>query len=275
MLINSSYFFGDILIAQLSDAAVLDKVNWFIDQYEPEYMEGMLGYAAYKKLKEDLDLPVLPERWSDLLFGKEYTIGGASYRWDGLIRLPDSGSVLAESGHPYIVVGRGEAYDPAINATTTVIPDNLVGVDFVFFQRGFGPLTDQEFSVTGNQLTLLGGHKFEKDDTYFFFAKGALTASAGGSTSFRCSPIAYYVYYWIMRAEATNTTGTGEAILNNQNSTFASPKQKMVTAWNKMQKINNELYLFLNEHRSEFPEWQWNYRTNRPELLKPINIFGI
>lgn len=276
MLIDSSYFFGDIMVAQLSSSPVRDKVNWFIDQYEPEYMEGMIGQAAYKKLKEDLLLPTLPDRWRDLLYGKTYTSGGQDYNWQGLIQLPESdATIIADDGRQSIVVGRGEQYDPEAGETTTIIPDAIVGADFVFLQRGFGPLREDEFSVAGNVLTLLGGLVFSEGDTYFYFSKSALTTTAGGVTSFRCSPIAYYVYYWIMRSEATQTTGTGEAIIDKQNAISESPKQKMVTAWNKMQRINVDLYYYLNDHRSTYPEWQWNYRNNRPEFLKPINLFGI
>lgn len=95
MLIDKSYFFGPLSIGQLSEQAVQDKLNWFIQQFEPKYLEGVLGYAAYKQLKADLTLLPIPQRWVDLISGVEFTDEtGLLKKWHGLI---DNSDALASN----------------------------------------------------------------------------------------------------------------------------------------------------------------------------------
>lgn len=82
MIIDTSYFFGDILIGQLSEQAVQDKVNWFINQYEPEILRGLLGYETYKLMSAETP----EQRFVDIKTGKEYTDEkGILRKWDGLV----------------------------------------------------------------------------------------------------------------------------------------------------------------------------------------------
>lgn len=81
MIIDTSYFFGDILIGQLSEQSVQDKLGWFINQYEPEILRGLLGYETYKLMNE-----TTPEqRFTDLKTGKEYTDETGLRKWEGLV----------------------------------------------------------------------------------------------------------------------------------------------------------------------------------------------
>ena len=82
-LIDKTYFFGILNIAQLSSTAVTDKVNWFINHYEPKFMEGLLGYELYKAF-----LAATAEaRFVNLLNGEEYTnTSGQLKKWKGLLR---------------------------------------------------------------------------------------------------------------------------------------------------------------------------------------------
>lgn len=82
MIIDTSYFFGDILIGQLSEQSVQDKGNLFIKQYEPEILRGLLGYETYKLL-----IVENPEsRFVELNTGKEYTDKTGLRKWEGLIQ---------------------------------------------------------------------------------------------------------------------------------------------------------------------------------------------
>ena len=79
MLIDTSYFFGDIQVGQLSEQSVQDTLILFIKQYEPRILEGLLGYATYNKLSES------DPKWTALKTGTEYTdTNGATRKWQGL-----------------------------------------------------------------------------------------------------------------------------------------------------------------------------------------------
>ena len=85
MIIDTSYFFGDILIGQLSEQSVQDKLTLFINQFEPEILQGLLGYETYKKLIA-VTVPI-EQRWTDLKNGKEYIDElGVLRKWNGLVQ---------------------------------------------------------------------------------------------------------------------------------------------------------------------------------------------
>ena len=73
------------------------------------------------------------------------------------------------------------------------------------------------------------------------------------------SLIAYYVYFYITRNTATITTGIGEVLNKTDNANRVSPINKQVDAWNKMVRWIYELYDFLEEKKSIYPEWQKAY----------------
>lgn len=89
MLIDKSYFFGDIQIGQLSEQSVQDAINLFISQYEPIILERLLGYETYKKLSD------AEQRWTDLKDGVEYTVDGILYKWNGLVNAVNKTSLIA------------------------------------------------------------------------------------------------------------------------------------------------------------------------------------
>lgn len=289
MLIDYTYFFGDCSIGQLSESSVQGKINWFIDQYEPEYLQGVLGYETYKAFMSGLVTAPVPQIWLDLLNGKEYNdIIGRRRRWRGLIQLSGNNVAVVNGSRPVaVVVGRGsDEFDPTADSSTTIIPPEFVGSNFIFMQRSFGPFRNDEYSVNGNVLTMLNGWKFSNGDTYFYFNEGQFTVDSGGSSDpFKISPIAYYVYYQYQSSEASKTGGTGEGIINTQNSTPVSPSYKMAKAFNKMVHINMELFDFLYSNKDVYPDWLLSvyqgggmYGSYRAEsarkFLTPINTFG-
>jgi len=55
-IIDSSYFFYEFKIASLETTPVAERIQYYINVYEPEYMEKLLGkslYAAYKATPAD------------------------------------------------------------------------------------------------------------------------------------------------------------------------------------------------------------------------------
>lgn len=85
-LIDASYFFGPLLIAQKSDSSVSSSLSSFIDQYEEELLTDLFGYELYKAYKTGIAVAPTPDaKWTSIRDGKEYTNrSGILTRWKGL-----------------------------------------------------------------------------------------------------------------------------------------------------------------------------------------------
>jgi hypothetical protein len=80
-LIDTTYFYEDLSIAQLTEAGVQASVTRYIKKYEPELLHQLLGYALYQSLLGD----DATARMTDLIEGKAYTNRyGVATRWRGL-----------------------------------------------------------------------------------------------------------------------------------------------------------------------------------------------
>lgn len=69
------------------------------------------------------------------------------------------------------------------------------------------------------------------------------------------NPIACYIYWHIMKDNATSTTGTGEFKPLPENMENALPDTKMVGAWNMMVEMNLKLHAYLYANSDDFPEY--------------------
>lgn len=84
MIIDRSYFYGNLAVAQLNEASVQKSADRFIAQYEEEYLESILGYE-FKKLY-DAGIVANDQIYKDIRDGKEYQSNaiGKLYKWKGL-----------------------------------------------------------------------------------------------------------------------------------------------------------------------------------------------
>lgn len=81
-LIDTSFFFGDLSIAQISDAAVVSTVNRVINEREPELLLALMGYELYKNYQAGV---AGTQKYKDIRDGKEYTNrSGKLTKWRGL-----------------------------------------------------------------------------------------------------------------------------------------------------------------------------------------------
>lgn len=84
MIIDSTYFVNRLNLPQTGNSAGLAEVQDFIDQYEPEYLQCVLGYDLWQAFIAGIEGSGLPEqRWTDLLEGKEFTKHNIVYKWNG------------------------------------------------------------------------------------------------------------------------------------------------------------------------------------------------
>jgi hypothetical protein len=108
MLIDYTYFFHDCEIGQLDQQPVQDKLNLFIQKYEPEVLEGLLGYQTYRDFLAGLAQGTVDQKWLDLLNGAEYTDAyGKLKKWRGLLRLVATPTITVINGVVSINSGTG------------------------------------------------------------------------------------------------------------------------------------------------------------------------
>lgn len=251
--IDKSYFIGELNLPRTSNALVEERLTHFIEKYETDLLEKILGFELYAAFIAGVQEDTIEQRWTDLLFGTTYCDG--KHRWKGLVWLSSGVTTnLLAAGNTPVIVGGGNTYDPAPETYAVTVPPQYVGRPFGFFQRGVGELVrGTEYSVNGNVLLLLQDGVFSIGDTYFYSAGYSLEI-VGTSTAKR-SLIANYVYYWWLRDNVSHTATIGESQPQAENATAVSPGQKMCRAWNEMAQWIKELTHFLDHSQNTYPEW--------------------
>lgn len=274
MLIDRSYFIGEINIPNTHKPEIGGLLDWFIEKYETEFLSNVLGYDLYTALKAGLQEPTVDQKWPDLIQGVEYiNLSQKTKYWQGLVTQPPSVlNALDALNTIEVIVGAGGQYDPVTGQNSTTIPAVLVGKSFTIEQRGVGQLRADEFSIAGNILTLTSG-LFGVGDTYFYkSATLAINTTIGTSKQ---SPIANYVYYWYIRNNHSQTAAMGEVKSKNENAAAHSPALKMTRAWNEMSEWVCDLTEYLNARKEDYLEWKEQDVWCMLKSFRPINEFNI
>lgn len=272
-LIDKSYFFGDLEVAQKSQSTVEAALQWFIDEYEPKLLTELLGYELYRDFKAGLQVDPIADKWLDLLYGKEYTNRqGTLTKWGGLLQVAD----IMNPGTYYpddieiIISG-------ALIGATTYTNSFLVGKSFRVVQRGFGPL-GSDITINSNGFTLNEGVFIDQSRYYIEFTAPVPLPTPVDVTpgTAKKSLIANYVYYWYSRQQATGTTGTGEKELAAQNAINASAVTKQMNAWNKMVDWVRDCREFLLTNDDDYPQYTDTVgQCNVSEVYAYKNSFGL
>jgi hypothetical protein len=84
------------------------------------------------------------------------------------------------------------------------------------------------------------------------------------------SPIANYVYYWLLFDSVTENTGIGIVAMQGENSTRVSPVDKMVKAWNDMLPLIDVVHKNLIANQSLYPSYAHKRRSS---ITKKANLF--
>lgn len=274
-LIDRSYFIGALNIANTNGVEAQERLDWFIEKYEPDLLIDLLGYPLYRAFMDGLTGAPVDQKWTDLLQGVQYTDqAGRLTKWRGIVSQPlDLINAIDASNTITVIVGGSGDCDPVAESNSTAIPAALVGKDFIFEQRGFGQLRTDEYSISGNTLTFAGTKKFSSGDTYFYKAATLSLNSVTGSN--KESLIANYVYWHFMKDLHTQSVVIGEVKNKSHNSMAADPTQKLVRAWNEMVRWIWEMKCYLDTNREDYPEWQERYLLKFICKFQPTNEFGI
>ena len=270
MLIDSTYFRGRLNIPNTDKAATLERLNWFIEDEEQRLLKDVLGLGLYNAFIAGLLEDPVDTLWIDLLHGATYVVNGTSHHWEGLVQ--DPGSVLSAglAGKRTVVVGRGQLFDPLANATSTTVPAEMVGKQFLFQQRAFGFLDSDEYTVTGSTLTLTGGRTFSLNDRYYYIPLGISLASGTGAV--KRSLIANYVYYQWLRDQATQSSGIGEVITKTENSKRTDPRQKMCAAYNEMVEQLWCMWHYLDANKTAYAYTPNHWTRNKYRTINTMNL---
>jgi hypothetical protein len=86
MIIDRTYFVGDLNIPNVGTPAIGELVDWFIAKYEPLFLRNVLGYELSKAFLAGLNEYMVDQKWTDLLEGVEYTDTQSKVRtWQGIV----------------------------------------------------------------------------------------------------------------------------------------------------------------------------------------------
>lgn len=90
-LIDETYFQRELFVpnADDQDRSAYNDLQQFIDEKSRLLLKEVLGYSLFKDLDDNITNGVLdnnaPQKWKDLVNGKEYVKNGYTYYWQGLL----------------------------------------------------------------------------------------------------------------------------------------------------------------------------------------------
>lgn len=273
MLINATYFNGDINIPNSDTEAVIQNIGYFISKYEPDLFIKALGYSFWKAFSEGVQVVApteIEQRWIDLLYGKEYIGVYGLNKWRGLIETAapvySFGSGLQYRRPELIRAGYTDGFtadvDTALFDGTNDAPDYR-GWVLIIERIGQGTMKvniDYTWDAVTGEMVLLGDGDTFQNGEYFFVQFQLVQEDSTPVTYYplQRSIVAYYVYYWYMRNLATQSTGVGEVETKPAGAEIATPVYKQSHAWNTTVEWLHELYHYLEAETATYPEYDSN-----------------
>jgi hypothetical protein len=95
-LINDTFFVVNAFVPQLGQLTVKEKLQLYIDRYEPKFLALLMGTAFAQAFVTGLAEPAPEQRWIDLRDGKTYTDDqGNTFVWPGLANSITKESAIA------------------------------------------------------------------------------------------------------------------------------------------------------------------------------------
>lgn len=104
---------------------------------------------------------------------------------------------------------------------------------------------------------------------------GLKSSYTSGSVTIKKSLIANYVYWHWQADNVTHSTGVGEASAKAENAVIASPKAKMIAAWNQMIDWICDLIYFLDSNIETYPDWEQRNNYFQMRKYRKQNIYDI
>lgn len=279
---DASYYVGDLTIPNGGKTEIAQRITWFIQKYEPVFLQKLLGYPLYKAFVAGMSVtaPATPDqRFLNILYGCEYTdLNGYLRKWKGLI-LTDSPIYNLAGGQVYkppvyITAGTTAGFTPNTNTATM---DGTNGTDD---WRGWTPIlsrgtiqrpgVDYSWNPQTGVLQLLApGDVFGPAEFLFTTFQPRTDEVPVPDVVNNDSALAYFIYYWYFRSLATQTTGIGEVRTQAENSTLVSMRSKLIWAQNIVHRWAYDFLYFMKVNETNDPTLypEWNY-INRVAAAK-------
>lgn len=107
-LIDTSYFNGETFIPGVEGSAISDVLVTFINKYEPDFLNKVLGVAFAKEVLEGLAATAenAENQWTRIVFGDTFTHCNTDYLWRGLKNSDTKDSVIARYVYKYYAQSR-------------------------------------------------------------------------------------------------------------------------------------------------------------------------
>ena len=171
-IIDETYFNGGFEIPNVlelnSDAK--DNLEAVVNDKSRLFLQEALGYTEFEDLDQYVvngvfDENIAPQKWLDFVNGKEYTLNGNTYKWQGLTYLQGSlkKSILTDFCYYYWLeekqsqmVGVGEIVFDAKNANRVNSTQRLVRVWNEFVEKN----QKQCNSVINGAISFVKGVRF-------------------------------------------------------------------------------------------------------------------
>lgn len=258
MIAAASDFVEELAIPNRSTSPVKDGIEWYINKYEPKFLEMLFGVAGYQSLKTGL---------GQSNFALPTTIADAFYLKAG------NGDIVKVALTP------GEN----TTLTPTKVDAGSVSADLVTDVQASGFYLKDAVTGTIAQIELfvdnLGGYELDvvpvDDDAMPDFKWLALAE--------RVKPMVLcYVYWYYRKGNYTTFTAAGETVITkstNDNTVVVSPGQKMTAVWNEMVDLNRKFIRSFDGTQYGLAALPFNYfyqgltYHNRylPEIFEKIN----
>jgi hypothetical protein len=238
MLIDSSYFLGPLTIAQLGQESVVDDLNNFIDRFEPVIMEAALGYDFYQAFLEGLNVSSDEEiepRWLDLLNGVTFTnLSQSKRKFSGFAGGDNTLTVLAAQRND-LTIYAGITPGFAVDGNSYVSP-SLNGWNFELELFGAGTLergVDWNYKSGGGIVLTDADYKTQYNERWVLHFTGKKVQDIQSGNQNLLSPLANFIYYEYMVNLHKQATGSGIKKSDSENSSNASPNDKLANAYNE------------------------------------------
>lgn len=274
MLIDKTYFIGDINIPNTHILAISENVDWFIEKYEDDFLKKLMGYAFFKIFIDGISQTTVEQRWNDLLFGVEYTSNGILKKWTGLIEAFGSTISIDYTSSIDVVVDRGQTYDPVSGTNSVQLPPQLISKQVAVELRGIGQLRPDEYVISGSTFTFNYGKTFQTGETLFYHIFNYNVIITPG-IQVKKSAIANYVYWFWQKDQFTQTVGIGEVKAKAENAVITSPFIKMIRTWNEVSDTVCEFFEFIEANKSVYPEWTGDSRAFAANYFKKVNLMNV
>lgn len=88
MIIDRTYFNGDILIPNYDKPTTAALIDWYINMYEAKFMRALMGESLYQAYKVGVVIDPIPAKWGEILNGAGGENLPGRQVWKGLTYLP-------------------------------------------------------------------------------------------------------------------------------------------------------------------------------------------